>query len=406
MSRTNLQDAIFEAIETARRENLLLINQIRWGLALSFLVSYLVVIAVFNQKNLLNSLPFIAIQCVFAAAIHFGGQRKASIRRLSRFGIAFLDVPMLLLIQSINLTYSPEPKALAAFTASLCVFFSVMAGMTLEMRMVLVTTLLAVICQTTLQLRADATATPIIAHTLIIVFAGIFSSHIPKRGMRVVREAAEKQLHRDALARYFSPGVAEAIETRPELDDGQSCEVSVLFLDLRGFTALTESLDSRRIIGLLNEFFAVMVDVIFRHGGTLDKYLGDGLMAYFNAPVTQPKHACLAVRAALAMTEELERLNARRSEDKQPLLRIGIGIHTGEAVVGTMGAPNRPEYTAVGDTVNVASRLESLTKNFDDVDILVSEQTVERCGGEIEFRELLEVSIRGKRDTHRVYTPA
>jgi len=404
MHQESLLQAIYDAIHHAKGEGLTLMNRLRLGATSAFLIFYLLVIFVIGQRYLANSLLPMLVLWVGAMAIYFLSKRSERFRDLSRFGIAVFDLPMMLVIQSINIQQSPDPVAAAAFSVSICVFLTVLSGMTLDVGVVVATTTVAVICQIPLQTMVGGSPTGMLAHTLIIILAGFFSSHIPRRSVRVVRRAAERQIQRDTLARYFSPGVAESIEARSNIAEGQACEVTVLFLDLRGFTALSESLDSREVIKLLNEFFAVMVGVIFRHGGTLDKYLGDGLMAYFNAPVSQPQHAALAVQAAMEMVDDLHTLNEKRESDGLPPLRIGIGIHTGEAVVGTIGAPNRPEYTAIGDTVNVASRLEALTKEM-EVEILVSERTAQKSEPAVLFRPLDEVTIRGKRGAHKVYTP-
>jgi adenylate cyclase len=150
--------------------------------------------------------------------------------------------------------------------------------------------------------------------------------------------------------------------------------LTVLFADIRGFTRLSEHAPPERVVQLLNNYFTAMSDIIFAHGGTLDKYIGDGLMALFGAPRATPDDACNAVSAAVAMQRQMQVINARLRAEALSEISIGIGLHTGVATVGYIGSERRSEYTAIGDTVNLAARLE---QNSVPGQILLSDATAQ-----------------------------
>jgi adenylate cyclase len=191
----------------------------------------------------------------------------------------------------------------------------------------------------------------------------VFAVIAAQAGLVIDRVMAKSEIkrqgvHLNALQRFLSPAisrkvVAEAADIRL---GGESLRITVLFADVRGFTTMAEKMKPREAVEVLNEFFTRMTRVIFEHDGTLDKYLGDGVMALFGAPLALQNDAEAAVRAAANMQRCLAELNA--TSGKAPL-NIGIGIHTGEAIVGYLGTEQQMDYTAIGDTVNVASRLTS-----------------------------------------------
>ena len=176
---------------------------------------------------------------------------------------------------------------------------------------------------------------------------------------------------------------------------GELREVSVLFQDIRGFTSLSEKTPPEVLLQMLNTFFTEMVAAVEAHGGVVKQFTGDGVMALFGAPGVQPEHPALAVRAALNMLARLETFNLRRQAHGAVPLRIGIGIHTGEVVAGCVGPDTRLEYGVVGDAVNLASRVQDLTKQL-GVPILVTDDTAARLGPEFVFGKRAILPVRGK----------
>jgi len=181
---------------------------------------------------------------------------------------------------------------------------------------------------------------------------------------------------RQAFSTYVAPALVERLIENPDALalTGEKRVVTVLFSDIRGFTTLSESLPAEVLVPILNRYLGPMTDIVMGEQGTLDKYIGDAVMALYNAPLDVPDHAARAAQSAIRMLGELERLNEAFEADFGLRLHIGVGIHTGEAVVGNMGSETRFDYTAIGDTVNLASRLEARTKAY-GVEIIVSDTT-------------------------------
>ena len=211
----------------------------------------------------------------------------------------------------------------------------------------------------------------------------------------------EKSLLRDTISRYVSPQMCADILANPDMLQlgGQRRKVTVLFADIAGFTALSEQMEPEKVVEVLNAFFTEMVDLVFQHQGTLDKYFGDALMAEFGVPVEIPGAASQAVACALAMHRRLQEM---REKGLTPIQKMRIGINTGEAIVGNIGSAKRMDFTVIGDVVNVAARLQEMSKEV-DADILVSEATYREVDGKLGFQALPPVVLRGRREPTMVY---
>ena len=209
---------------------------------------------------------------------------------------------------------------------------------------------------------------------------------------------------RATFGRYVSPQILEHILAHPESVQlgGERRDLTILFSDIRGFTTISEASEPEAVVEMLNEYLTRMVEILLLHGGTLDKFIGDAVMGFWNAPAADPDHPRHAVECAVAMIEETARLRSRWEADGKPALRIGIGINTGDAVVGNIGAEKVFGYTVIGDAVNLASRLEGKNKDY-GTEIIVSEFTKARIDDGFEMVYLDEVKVKGKERAVRIY---
>ncbi len=206
------------------------------------------------------------------------------------------------------------------------------------------------------------------------------------------------------FSRFVNPHVVHELVAHGGLSRaGESRQITILFSDIRGFTTLSEKRTPQQVVELLNRYFTLQVEVVFRHGGSLDKFIGDCIMAFWGAPLDDPDHARHAVEAALEMAEVLQRFKKELGEEDADF-DVGIGIHTGPAVVGLIGSEQRREYTAIGDTVNLGSRIEGLTKGVSR--ILVSRETMEACGDAFEFKSYGSFKVKGREQEVELFAPS
>jgi adenylate cyclase len=221
-----------------------------------------------------------------------------------------------------------------------------------------------------------------------------------------LKERRERQTAIGMFGRFVDPRVVEDLvkSQRNLLDEGaKSREVTLMFSDIRGFTTLSESRTPEQVVAILNRYFSRQVEVVFRHHGTMDKFIGDCIMAFWGAPLDDPDQAKHAVAAALEMAQVLLDFRKDLGPDLAEVFDVGIGIHTGQAVVGFMGSENKLDYTAIGDTVNLASRIEGQTKGI--ARVLVSAATRERCGDAFDFVERGTYKVKGREQPVVLYEP-
>lgn len=241
--------------------------------------------------------------------------------------------------------------------------------------------------------------------TVLYPVLGLGITYLGSEAWRnLVVERKGRQLKK-AFSNYVSPDLVREIEKNPDklVLGGEQREISILFSDIRGFTTVSESLTPPELVSLLNEYLSPMTRIVLEEKGTLDKFIGDAVMAIFNAPLDLPGHAEHACLTAVKMLQELEQLNQTFGKRGMHTIDIGVGINTGPAIVGNMGADIRFDYTAIGDSVNLASRLEGLNKYY-RTHILVSEETFRQvAANRFVFREVDRVKVKGKHQPVLIY---
>jgi len=240
------------------------------------------------------------------------------------------------------------------------------------------------------------------------VYTGLVVSYLGTLGLRLTGEERERTRLRQMFGRYVSDQVVEkllATGRRPDLG-GESLQVTVLFSDIRNFTTISEKLNAHEVVEMLNTYLSKVYEPIFKEGGTVDKFIGDSIMAVFGSPVPYRDHALRALRAALGMIETAREFRSWMDQHfagkDLPAFAIGIGIHTGEAVIGSIGSPKRMEFTAIGDTVNLASRLENLTKDLGWA-IVASSATIQAAGPSVMTGKQENVTVKGRKEYAQVY---
>ncbi len=239
----------------------------------------------------------------------------------------------------------------------------------------------------------------IILVTTITGFHAVFN--------RFVKEFGLKQQIKKQFEHYLDPGMVKKLQKDPSLLKlgGETRDMTFLFCDIRGFTPISEKYkgNPEGLTKLINRFLTRMTDVIIENGGTIDKFMGDCIMAFWNAPIEDPDHEQHAVQAAIDMQRELSKLNVQLAAEELPTIAIGIGINTGEALVGNMGSDQRFDYSVIGDAVNLAARLESSSKTLGKT-VVVGEKTYKAAKYDYNFDYIDSIMVKGKTESVKVYT--
>jgi adenylate cyclase len=354
---------------------------------------------VFKNPDWAVSIPYIFVYLLISILLFRSTNINSKLHPLLNWSSPLADIPIIYISLSESLKTAPYPQAGAMFSVALFILFILPSHNHISILPNLLSILESCIFSSLLLIQSGV-AFPIWTSSVIILFLFVFfqSISISNRPLQIAKEFALEKTKFNNLQRYFSPSVTETI-LHKENSLNKNPFVTILVSDIRGFTSFSEKETPETVLNFLNIYLSQMVEIIFKNGGTLDKFMGDGILAYFGAPLEMIDHADRAIQCANEMLKEIDSLNLKYNWN----FKMGIGIHSGRVLLGDIGPEQRKEFTIIGDTVNLCSRIESLTKEF-STSILVSESTKSICKNDLNWIKQPEVFVKGKLEKIQTYT--